>query len=134
MNNVQASASWSYAYSLTDTPLNTNTNLSETQGSLSLSNDIRPSAQFFVFTGVTSMLISLGFTILYVFMDLQYRNDERFPIIDLIITLIWTIFWIASSSAWAQGVTNLRSDTSCDYVLSLLPGCNSTICASCNGE
>jgi hypothetical protein len=132
MNNVQVSASWSYAYSLTDTPLTTT--LNQTQDFLSLSNDIRPSAQFFVFTGVTSMLISLGFTILYVFMDLQYRNDERFPIIDLIITLIWTIFWIASSSAWAQGVSNLRSDTSCDYVSSLVQGCNSTLCVSCNGE
>jgi len=72
------------------------------------------------------MLISLGFIIVYVLMDRQYRNDERFPIIDFIITLIWTIFWIASSSAWAQGVSNLRSQTSSDYIFNIVTGCNST--------
>jgi len=77
------------------------------------------------------MLLALGFTILYVFMDLQYRNDERLPIGDLIITLIWTIFWIAGSSAWAQGVTNLRSQTSINYVTSLVADCaNNTLCVN----
>lgn len=75
------------------------------------------------------MLLALGFTILYVFMDLQYRNDERLPVGELIITLIWTIFWIAGSSAWALGVTNIRSQTSTDYVINLVSNnCGTTTC------
>jgi len=57
------------------------------------------------------MILSLAFCIIYVIFDRQYRNDERFPIVDFVITVIWTIFWIAGSSAWAQGVTNIRSQT-----------------------
>ena len=43
------------------------------------------------------MLISLALAILYVFLDQKYRNDERYPIGDLLLTFIWTIFWIAGS-------------------------------------
>jgi hypothetical protein len=121
LNNPVINASWSYPYNLRTTAINTD--LNQTQDFLSLSNDVKPSAEFFVFTGVTSMLLSLGFLVLYVFMDRQYRNDERFPIVDLIITLIWTIFWIAGSSAWGQGVSNIRTQTSIDYVTSLVTDC-----------
>ena len=121
-NNQVISASWSYPYHLQDTQIVTT--LNKTQDCLSLSNDVKPSAEFFVFTGVTSMLLSLAFTVLYVLMDRQYRNDERFPTIDLIITLIWTIFWIAGSSAWGQGVSNIHTQTSTDYVTKLVIGCN----------
>jgi len=77
------------------------------------------------------MLLSLGFLVLYIFMDRLYRNDERFPIIDFLITLIWTIFWIAGSSAWAQGVSNIRFQTSTDYVIGLVPDCaNGQICTA----
>ncbi len=122
-NNNPVTASWSYPYDLTSTPLVTD--LNQTQNYLSLSNDIKPSAQFFVFTGVTSMLLSLALLIVYVFMDRQYRNDERLPVGDFIVTLIWMIFWIAASSAWAQGVSNLRSQTSIDYVTNLVSSCSS---------
>ena len=116
------SASWSYPYHLEDTQLKTD--LNQTQDYLSQSNDIKPSVEFFVFTGVTSMLLTLALLVIYVFADRLYRNDERIPIIDFIITLIWTIFWIAGSSAWGQGVTNLRSQTSIDYIKDLVTNCN----------
>jgi len=122
-NTGTGTASWSYAYNLQNSEVNIQPN--NTQISLSESNDIQPSAQFFVFTGVTSMLLSLAFAVIYVLMDRQYRNDERIPIVDFVITLIWTIFWIAGSSAWAQGVTNIRSQTSFGYVSQLVPDCSS---------
>ncbi|CAF1094538.1 unnamed protein product [Adineta ricciae] len=75
-----------------------------------------------------AMLLSLAFAVMYVLMDRQYRNDERFPIIDLVITVIWTIFWIAGSSAWAQGVTNIRSATSYDNVVQQFSTCSSLGC------
>ena len=128
-----ASAEWDYPYDLTSSSINTNYTSPD---ALSQSNSIAPSAQFFVFTGVTSMLLSLAFTIIYVLMNRQYHNDERIPIIDFVLTLIWTIFWIAGSSAWAQGVVDIQTQTSFDYVSSLIDVCNnsttSTICNNCN--
>ena len=115
-------ASWSYPYHLHTTPINTS--LNKTRDFLSLANDIKPSAEFFVFTGVTSMLISLVLAVLYVFLDQKYRTDDRYPIGDLLLTFIWTIFWIAGSSAWAQGVSNLRAQTSTGAVARLVPDCN----------
>ncbi|CAF0746768.1 unnamed protein product [Didymodactylos carnosus] len=90
----QLSAAWSYPYSLSDVVI-TGTNTSER---LSDSNGIKPSAEFFVFTGVTSFLLSLAACIMYVFFDVKYRQDERLPLLDLLITVLWTIFWIAGSS------------------------------------
>lgn len=92
---------------------------------LSKSNSIKPSAEFFVFTGVTSMLLSLAFLIVYIVMDRFYRYEERLPIVDFIITIIWAIFWIAGSCAWAQGVTNIRRQTSYEYVVTLVDACSS---------
>ncbi|CAF1397616.1 unnamed protein product [Adineta ricciae] len=120
-----AQADWSYPYNLQ----NSDITIGNSSINLSASNDIKPSAEFFVFTGVTAMLLSLAFAVMYVLMDRQYRNDERFPIIDLVITVIWTIFWIAGSSAWAQGVTNIRSLTSYDNVVQQFPACGSLGCS-----
>jgi hypothetical protein len=115
------SAAWSYPYNLRTTPIVVDGIPAST--TLSNANDIKPSAEFFVFTGVTSMLLSLAITVLYVLMDRQYRNDERFPIVDFVLSIIWAIFWIAGSSAWAQGVSNIRSQTSPQNVASLSGVC-----------
>ncbi|CAF4185677.1 unnamed protein product, partial [Rotaria sp. Silwood2] len=114
--------SWSYPYKLQDTQINTN--LNKNQSTLSTSNSIKPSAEFFVFTGVTAMLISLVFLVLYIVTDRLYRYNERIPIIDFLLIIIWTIFWIAGSSAWAHGVSNIRSQTSFNYVYNLVPDCS----------
>lgn len=119
----QVRVEWSYPYNLQQTPITTG--LNKSQSYLSKSNSIKPSAEFFVFTGVTSMLITLAFLIIYVLCDRQYRNDERLPMIDFLLTIIWTVFWIAGSSAWGQGVSDLRHQTSTDYVTRIVTGCKS---------
>jgi len=108
--NNAITASWSYPFNLQSssiiyTPNNTAVN------TISTSNDAKPAAVFFLFTGVTSMLLALAYMVLYVAMAEQYRNNELLPIIDFTVTMIWTIFWISGSSAWAQGVSNIRSQT-----------------------
>ena len=113
--NTSISASWSYPYNLKTAPIKIVANDSSLN-TISIANDVKPAAEFFVFTGVTSMLLSLGFVILYVLMDRNYRSDERFPLIDFIVTAIWSIFWIAGSSAWAKGVSNIRSQTNWENV------------------
>jgi len=109
-------ASWSYPYNLENTPINTKVPLG-IPITISSANDVKPSAEFFVFTGVTSMILSLAFVVVYVLLDRQYRNDERFPLVDFVVTIIWAIFWIAGSSAWAKGVSNIRSQTSATKIV-----------------
>lgn len=107
------SASWSYPYNLKDSFIQ---NSSTALTSISDANDVKPSAEFFVFTGVTAMLIALAFIVVYVLLDRQYRNDERLPMIDFILCIIWSIFWLAGSAAWAKGVSNIRTLTSSDAI------------------
>lgn len=126
----RVSASWSYPYNLQDTPINTD--LSKKQDQLSKYNSIKPSAEFFVFTGVTSMLLTLALLLIYVLFDRQYRNDERLPMIDFVLTLIWTIFWIAGSSAWGQGVSDLRTQTDIQRVTELVDGCKNGTTDNCS--
>ncbi|CAF3047746.1 unnamed protein product [Rotaria socialis] len=125
-NSNTASVGWSYPYDLRGSQIiTTNTAITNKTVYLSQSNSIAPSAQFFVFTGVTSMLLALGFLVIYIVLDRQYRYNDRIPIVDFVVTIIWTIFWIAGSSAWAQGVSNIQIQTSFSYVSSLLDGCSS---------
>ncbi|CAF0798219.1 unnamed protein product [Adineta ricciae] len=120
-------SSWSYPYRLSRSAivLNNGTIL----GTLSTSNDPKPPAEFFLFTSVMAMLLALTFTFTYVFLNSLYRNNDLFPTLDFFITFIWTIFWLAGSSAWAQGVTNIRSLTDFDNIRQRSGICpSSTIC------
>lgn len=128
--NNSISASWWYPYNLPNTPI-TLPIVGLPSISISDTNDVKPSAEFFVFVGTTSMIIALAFSIMYVCFDHQYRNNQMIPIVDLFITLIWSIFWVAGSIAWAKGVSNLRAETDIDQI-----GQRSTICAptvTCTG-
>ncbi len=120
-------ASWSYPYNLQGSTINAPNGSSP---SISDANDVKPSAEFFVFTGVTAMLLSLALIVVYVLLDRQYRNDERLPIIDFVITVIWTIFWFAGSAAWAKGVSNIRSQTSTDQIGLRTGLCQSGTCTA----
>lgn len=97
-----------------------------TRQPLSSSIDIVPLAEFFAFAGITSMLLSLAFTVLYAIIDRQYPNVEYFRMFDLVTTILWAMFWIAISSAWAQCVSNIRSETNPKYVATKIPGCSHT--------
>lgn len=127
-NNTDVSASWSYPYNLKNAPINAPDWANATGKTISDSNDIKPSAEFFVFTGVTSMLISLAFLVIYVLLDRQYRNNDHYPLVDFTISIIWTIFWLAGSSAWAKGVSNLRSQTDWTNIAARLTVCGDNSC------
>jgi hypothetical protein len=128
-SNATITASWSYPYNLKASKINVQIGDNITTNRISNSNNVKPSAEFFVFTGVTSMLLAFGLSLLYVIMDRQYRSDERYSLIDFIISIIWTIFWLASSSAWAQGVSNIRSQTSGKSIAARSPSTNpASIC------
>lgn len=123
-SNSEISTSWSYPYNLRDSQIK---NGSADIKSISDANDVKPSAEFFVFTGVTAMLISLAFAVVYVLLDRQYRNDERLPLIDFVLCIIWTIFWLAGSAAWAKGVSNIRTLTGADAIAKRSGACTSTM-------
>ncbi|PAA62337.1 hypothetical protein BOX15_Mlig018310g1 [Macrostomum lignano] len=69
------------------------------------------SAQFYVFVGVMAFLYTIGITVLYVFFDNVYRDNDRVPQIDFIVTAVWSILWFIASIAWSVSVSFLKLET-----------------------
>ncbi|GIY64394.1 synaptophysin [Caerostris extrusa] len=63
---------------------------------------------FFVATGVISFMYTIIILTVYIFFHQTYSNNPKLPVVDLVISVVLSIFWMAGSSAWAQGVTDLK--------------------------
>ncbi|XP_022234944.1 synaptophysin-like protein 1 [Limulus polyphemus] len=87
-----------YAFKLNHVPLSV-TDCNGDKKIETLPWDFSSSAEFFVATGVLAFLFSLAVLIIYIFFWSLYSNKQFLPIIDLVVSLVLTIFWLAASSA-----------------------------------
>lgn len=78
--------------------------------------DFSSSAQFFVATGVLSLLYSGAAVVFYATKGQQYATNPLLPVIDLAFTGLLALFWIAGSSAWTLGVSDLKHYTNPRYL------------------
>lgn len=66
-------------------------------------------AQFFVFTGVITWLYCFASIAIYVFYSSLYTDEQKsYPKIDFLITALLAFFWLAGSSAWANGLSGMK--------------------------
>lgn len=68
----------------------------------------KSSSEFYVFVGAMAFIYCLAALVVYVFFDELYRKNNRLSIIDFVVTGVFALLWLISSSAWAQGVTDLK--------------------------
>nr|XP_022901685.1 synaptophysin-like [Onthophagus taurus] len=80
-------------------------------------------AKFYVCTGVLSMLYAAAILVIYTKFDQMYRDNENLPLIDFILSVILSIFWLSSSAAWANGLSGLKSAVG---NLNIMEGCHCT--------
>ncbi|XP_046565982.1 synaptophysin-like [Haliotis rubra] len=87
-------------------------------------------AQFYVFVGVIAFLYCIGALILYIFFDDLYRKNNRIVIGDFVISVVITALWLIASSAWAQGVSDVKffTDPSESGLIQLIPECKHAPC------
>lgn len=78
--------------------------------------DFSSSAQFFVATGVLGLLYSGAALGLYLTKTPQYMTNPLLPVIDLGVTGLLALFWVAGSAAWALGVSDLKYYTHPKYL------------------
>ncbi|GAB1597800.1 synaptoporin-like [Argonauta hians] len=69
---------------------------------------VKSNCEFFVFIGVMAFLYCLAALVIYVYFDEVYRKNTRLTIIDFVTTAVFALMWLISSSAWAQGVSDLK--------------------------
>lgn len=79
-----------------------------------ISGDMSSDSQFFVATGVLSMLYCLFIIAVYGFVDQMYKDKPEFPMADFILTTLLAIFWLSGSAAWSNGTSSLKSMTEID--------------------
>ncbi|XP_018615758.1 synaptoporin-like [Scleropages formosus] len=102
---------------------------------LFLSGDHSSSAEFFVTTAVFAFLYSLLATVVYIFYQNKYRENNRGPSIDFMVTVVFSFAWLVSSSAWAKGLSDVKLAMDANQVLQLISACKvpANRCASVLG-
>ncbi|MEE6501893.1 hypothetical protein FKM82_004349 [Ascaphus truei] len=91
--------------------------------SLSLIGDFSSPAEFFVTVAVFAFLYSLAATVVYIFFQNKYRENNRGPLIDFIVTVVFSFMWLVSSSSWAKGLSDVKIATDPEEVLLLISAC-----------
>ncbi|XP_008283981.1 synaptoporin b [Stegastes partitus] len=92
---------------------------------LFLDGDFSPAAQFFVTVGVFAFLYSLLATIVYVFYQNKYLKHNRGPLVDFVVTVIFSFMWLVSSCCWAKALSDIKTATNPTQVLLLISACRS---------
>ncbi|XP_059617523.1 synaptophysin-like [Phlebotomus argentipes] len=97
---------------------------------LFISANVTSDAQFYVATGVLSLLYCVFIIAVYAMIDELYKSKTEIPLADFMLTTVLAVFWLSGSAAWANGATALKGVTdptelkrSCGN----LPGCTVTV-------
>ncbi|CAB1354013.1 unnamed protein product [Coregonus sp. 'balchen'] len=81
------------------------------QETIFLVGDYSSSAQFFVTVAVIAFLYSLLATVVYIYYQNKYREGNRGPLVDFVVTVLFAFMWLVSSCAWAKALSDVKSAT-----------------------
>uniref|UniRef100_A0A3B3BYA7 Synaptophysin n=1 Tax=Oryzias melastigma TaxID=30732 RepID=A0A3B3BYA7_ORYME len=89
-----------------------------------LIGDYSSSAEFFVTIAVFAFLYSTATLCIYIFFFEKYKENNKGPLIDLGVTGVFAFMWLVSSAAWAKGLSDVKTATDPDKVITMIDACN----------
>ncbi|GAB0094052.1 synaptophysin-like [Sergentomyia squamirostris] len=95
-----------------------------------ISANVASDAQFFVATGVLSLLYCVFIIVVYALIDELYKNKTEIPLADFMLTTVLAVFWLSGSAAWANGTSALKGVTDPIDIRALcgnIPQCGVTV-------
>ncbi|KAL8220219.1 UNVERIFIED_CONTAM: hypothetical protein K2H54_040889 [Gekko kuhli] len=92
-----------------------------------LVGDFSSSAQFFVTFAVFVFLYCIAALVVYLCFLHLYRGAGKLPMIDFIVTVVVSFLWLISTSAWAKGLTDIKTSTGPSLLVGLQP-CKTAKC------
>ncbi|XP_067913629.1 synaptophysin-like protein 2 [Heterodontus francisci] len=90
---------------------------------LRLTGDFSPSSEFFVTIGVFTFLYCTAALVLYLGYQSLYQQNKYLPNADFVVTALFAFLWLISSSAWAQGLTDVKKATRPTALLTAISAC-----------
>ncbi|XP_061591687.1 synaptophysin a isoform X2 [Cololabis saira] len=95
----------------------------ESKQTVFLVGDYSSSAEFFVTIGVFAFLYSTAALSIYVFFFEKYKENNKGPLVDLGVTAVFAFMWLVSSAAWAKGLSDVKTATNPDGVITQINAC-----------
>uniref|UniRef100_A0A8I5YR32 Synaptoporin n=1 Tax=Pongo abelii TaxID=9601 RepID=A0A8I5YR32_PONAB len=122
-SNLSIDIAFAYPFRLHQVTFEVPTCEGKERQKLALIGDSSSSAEFFVTVAVFAFLYSLAATVVYIFFQNKYRENNRGPLIDFIVTVVFSFLWLVGSSAWAKGLSDVKVATDPKEVLLLMSAC-----------
>ncbi|XP_026863679.2 synaptoporin [Electrophorus electricus] len=125
VDKIQSNITITFAYPFRLQQVHFNAPLCEDkrQEMLFLEGDYSSSAQFFVTVSVLAFLYSLLATIVYIFYQNKYREKNRGPVVDCLVTMVFSGLWLVSSIAWAKTLSGVKTAIDISRIQLLMTAC-----------
>ncbi|XP_030633668.1 synaptoporin b [Chanos chanos] len=125
MDQTQSNITLSFGYPFKLQQVHYNAPLCEgkRRETLFLEGDFSSSAQFFVTVAVLAFLYSLMATVVYIFYQNKYREKNKGPVVDFLVTVLFSFMWFVSSVAWAKALSGIKTATDLNNIQLLMSAC-----------